>query len=135
MNGMFAVRVGAWKLIEGAGCRGLKVGGAEVSEMHTNFLINAGDASGADIEELGETVRARVYETSGVRLEWEIIRLGEFLPGRAVHAAGWNSATARDGAANSRCRQLLAESAAWWTEGRNALEGGGSSRPDRPRAT
>jgi UDP-N-acetylmuramate dehydrogenase len=75
----------AWKLIEGAGCRGLKVGGAEVSEMHTNFLINAGDASGADIEELGETVRARVYETSGVRLEWEIIRLGEFLPGRAVH--------------------------------------------------
>ena len=74
----------AWKLIDGAGCRGLRVGGAQVSEMHTNFLINTGEASGADIEELGETVRARVYETSGVRLEWEIKRLGEFGQGRAV---------------------------------------------------
>jgi UDP-N-acetylmuramate dehydrogenase len=74
----------AWKLIDEAGCRGLRVGGAQVSEMHANFLINAGEASGADIEELGETVRARVYETSGVRLEWEIKRLGEFGQGRAV---------------------------------------------------
>ncbi|MCC6983654.1 MAG: UDP-N-acetylmuramate dehydrogenase [Bauldia sp.] len=74
----------AWKLIDAAGCRGLRVGGAQVSEMHTNFLINTDEASAADIEELGETVRARVYETSGVRLEWEIKRLGEFRPGREV---------------------------------------------------
>ncbi len=66
----------AWQLIDAAGCRGLSVGDAKVSEMHCNFLINEGNASGADIEELGETVRARVKETSGVELEWEIKRLG-----------------------------------------------------------
>jgi UDP-N-acetylmuramate dehydrogenase len=66
----------AWQLIDAAGCRGLSVGDAKVSEMHCNFLINEGNASGADIEELGETVRARVKETSGVDLEWEIKRLG-----------------------------------------------------------
>jgi UDP-N-acetylmuramate dehydrogenase len=66
----------AWQLIDAAGCRGLKVGGAAVSEMHCNFLINEGDASAADIESLGETVRARVKESSGVELEWEIRRLG-----------------------------------------------------------
>src|SRR5215831_620093 len=66
----------AWQLIDAAGCRGLSVGDAKVSEMHCNFLINAGKASGADLEELGETVRARVKETSGVELEWEIKRLG-----------------------------------------------------------
>jgi UDP-N-acetylmuramate dehydrogenase len=66
----------AWQLIDAAGCRGLAVGDAKVSEMHCNFLINEGNASGADIEELGETVRARVKETSGVELEWEIKRLG-----------------------------------------------------------
>jgi UDP-N-acetylmuramate dehydrogenase len=66
----------AWQLIDAAGCRGLRVGGAHVSEMHCNFLINDGNASGADIEELGETVRARVKSSSRVELEWEIKRLG-----------------------------------------------------------
>ncbi|MGN6284036.1 MAG: UDP-N-acetylmuramate dehydrogenase [Afipia sp.] len=66
----------AWKLIDAAGCRGLRVGGAQVSEMHCNFLINTGDATGHDIETLGETVRARVKENSGVELQWEIKRIG-----------------------------------------------------------
>jgi UDP-N-acetylmuramate dehydrogenase len=66
----------AWQLIDAAGCRGLMVGDAKVSEMHCNFLINEGNATGADIEKLGETVRARVKETSGIELEWEIKRLG-----------------------------------------------------------
>jgi UDP-N-acetylmuramate dehydrogenase len=66
----------AWQLIDAAGCRGLKVGGAQVSEMHCNFLINLGGASAADIETLGETVRERVRESSGVELEWEIRRIG-----------------------------------------------------------
>jgi len=65
-------------LFQGApgGCRGLKVGGAQVSEMHCNFLINLGSATAADIETLGETVRRRVKENSGVELEWEIMRIG-----------------------------------------------------------
>ncbi|KPG00018.1 UDP-N-acetylenolpyruvoylglucosamine reductase [Rhodopseudomonas sp. AAP120] len=66
----------AWKLIDAAGCRGLKVGGAQVSEMHCNFLINTGDATAADIETLGETVRTRVKAQSGVELQWEIKRIG-----------------------------------------------------------
>ena len=66
----------AWKLIDAAGCRGLRVGGAQVSEKHCNFLINTGDATAADIEALGELVRARVLETSGVDLRWEIRRIG-----------------------------------------------------------
>jgi UDP-N-acetylmuramate dehydrogenase len=66
----------AWQLIDAAGCRGLRLGGAQVSEMHTNFLINLGQATAADIETLGETVRQRVKETSGVELEWEIKRIG-----------------------------------------------------------
>jgi UDP-N-acetylmuramate dehydrogenase len=66
----------AWQLIDAAGCRGLTVGAAQVSELHCNFLINRGGASAADIETLGETVRARVQETSGVDLEWEIKRIG-----------------------------------------------------------
>ena len=66
----------AWQLIDAAGCRGLKVGGAQVSEMHCNFLINLEGASAADIETLGETVRRRVKETSGLELEWEIKRIG-----------------------------------------------------------
>jgi UDP-N-acetylmuramate dehydrogenase len=66
----------AWKLLEAAGCRGLKIGGAQVSEMHCNFLINTGDATAADIEGLGEEVRRRVKETSGVDLQWEIKRIG-----------------------------------------------------------
>jgi UDP-N-acetylmuramate dehydrogenase len=67
----------AWKLIDAAGCRGLRVGGAQVSEMHCNFLINTGEATAADIETLGETVRARVLAHSGVDLHWEIKRVGE----------------------------------------------------------
>jgi UDP-N-acetylmuramate dehydrogenase len=66
----------AWQLIDAAGCRGLTVGAAQVSELHCNFLINRGGASAADIETLGETVRSRVGETSGVELEWEIKRIG-----------------------------------------------------------
>jgi UDP-N-acetylmuramate dehydrogenase len=66
----------AWQLIDAAGCRGLKVGGAQVSEMHCNFLINNGGATAADIETLGETVRKRVQENSGVELQWEIERVG-----------------------------------------------------------
>jgi UDP-N-acetylmuramate dehydrogenase len=71
----------AWKLIDQAGCRGLRVGGAKVSDMHCNFLINEGGATAQDIERLGETVRARVKAHSGIALQWEIIRLGLPLPG------------------------------------------------------
>jgi UDP-N-acetylmuramate dehydrogenase len=67
----------SWQLIDAAGCRGMTVGDAKVSELHCNFLINEGNASAADIETLGETVRSRVKETSGVELEWEIKRLGK----------------------------------------------------------
>ena len=66
----------AWELIDAAGCRGLTRGGAQVSEKHCNFLINTGEATAADIEGLGEEVRRRVFETSGVRLDWEIKRIG-----------------------------------------------------------
>lgn len=66
----------AWKLIDAAGCRGFAVGGARVSEKHCNFLINEGGATGADLERLGESVRARVKDNSGIELEWEIRRLG-----------------------------------------------------------
>ena len=66
----------AWRLIDAAGCRGLRVGGAQVSELHCNFLINTGDATGHDIETLGETVRQRVKENSGIDLHWEIKRIG-----------------------------------------------------------
>ena len=66
----------AWELVDKAGCRGLVVGGAQVSEKHCNFLLNLGEASSADIENLGEEVRRRVKENSGVELEWEIQRVG-----------------------------------------------------------
>ena len=66
----------AWKLIDAAGCRGLRFGGAQVSEMHCNFLINTGSATGHDIEQLGETVRERVKQNSGIELHWEIKRIG-----------------------------------------------------------
>ena len=66
----------AWRLVDAAGCRGLKVGGAQVSEMHCNFLINTGNATADDIETLGETVRERVEATSGIALQWEIKRIG-----------------------------------------------------------
>lgn len=67
----------AWQLIDAAGCRGLRIGGAVMSEKHCNFMINEGGATAADLETLGETVRERVLKTSGVTLEWEIRRIGE----------------------------------------------------------
>lgn len=66
----------AWALVDKAGCRGLTMGGAQVSEKHTNFLINMGEATSADIEALGEDVRRRVQADSGIMLEWEIQRVG-----------------------------------------------------------
>ena len=66
----------AWALIDSAGCRGLRIGGAQVSEKHCNFLLNLGTASSADIEALGEEVRRRVLAKSGITLEWEIQRIG-----------------------------------------------------------
>lgn len=66
----------AWQLIDKAGCRGLRIGGAQVSEQHCNFLINQGDASAADLENLGDEVHRRVLENSGIDLHWEIKRIG-----------------------------------------------------------
>ena len=74
----------SWKLIDAAGCRGLKVGDAQMSELHANFLLNLGGADAHDIETLGETVRHRVRASSGIELSWEIRRMGHFLPGREV---------------------------------------------------
>jgi UDP-N-acetylmuramate dehydrogenase len=74
----------SWKLIDEAGCRGLRNGDAQVSDMHCNFLLNTGEATAHDIELLGETVRNRVRATSGVELRWEIRRMGHFLPGQDV---------------------------------------------------
>ncbi len=67
----------AWKVIDDAGMRGAKKGGAQMSPKHSNFLINTGDATAADLEGLGEEVRKKVYETSGITLEWEIMRVGD----------------------------------------------------------
>ncbi|MEX0860245.1 MAG: UDP-N-acetylmuramate dehydrogenase [Cucumibacter sp.] len=75
----------AWKLIDAAGCRGLTVGDAQVSEKHCNFLLNLGSASAHDIELIGETVRQKVRETSSIDLRWEIRRMGHFVPGAEVH--------------------------------------------------
>lgn len=74
----------AWKEIDKAGCRGLMIGGAQMSPMHCNFMINTGSATGYDLEYLGETVRARVLEHSGIRLQWEIKRIGNFRAGHTV---------------------------------------------------
>lgn len=74
----------AWKEIDNAGCRGLAVGGAQMSPMHCNFMINTGQASGYELEYLGETVRAKVLENSGIRLHWEIKRIGLFDDGHLV---------------------------------------------------
>jgi UDP-N-acetylmuramate dehydrogenase len=68
----------AWELIDRAGCRGLTLGGAQVSEQHCNFLINTGAATAGDIESLGEEVRRRVRKDSGIELRWEIMRIGAF---------------------------------------------------------
>jgi UDP-N-acetylmuramate dehydrogenase len=76
----------AWRLIDAAGCRGLTRGGATVSEKHTNFLINTGNASAADIEGLGEEVRRRVHAQFGVVLEWEIRHVGRHAAGSAPGA-------------------------------------------------
>lgn len=70
----------AWKVIDEAGMRGARLGGAQMSEMHSNFMINAGGATAADLEGLGEEVRKKVYENSGITLEWEIMRVGEPTP-------------------------------------------------------
>ena len=74
----------AWKLIDEAGCRGVMIGGAQMSPMHCNFMINTGQATGYELEYLGETVRSRVLEHSGIMLQWEIKRLGNFMPGYEV---------------------------------------------------
>jgi UDP-N-acetylmuramate dehydrogenase len=74
----------SWKLIDAAGCRGLVVGGAQMSELHANFLLNINNATAHDIETLGETVRNRVRAHSGIELQWEIRRMGHFLPGQEV---------------------------------------------------
>jgi UDP-N-acetylmuramate dehydrogenase len=75
----------AWQLIDEAGCRGLKIGAAQVSEKHTNFLINMGEATAAELEALGEEVRKRVKDKSGITLEWEIKRVG-VAPGHGAPA-------------------------------------------------
>ncbi|MDO9640016.1 MAG: UDP-N-acetylmuramate dehydrogenase [Pseudotabrizicola sp.] len=67
----------AWKVIDDAGMRGASLGGAQMSPMHSNFLINTGGATAADLENLGEAVRKKVFQTSGITLEWEIMRIGE----------------------------------------------------------
>jgi len=74
----------AWAAIDAAGCRGLRIGGAQMSEMHCNFMINTGNATAYDLELLGETVRARVLAHSGIDLHWEIRRMGRFLPGEKI---------------------------------------------------
>jgi UDP-N-acetylmuramate dehydrogenase len=79
----------AWKLIDEAGMRGARRGGAQVNELHCNFLINTGEATAADIEGLGEDVRAAVKATSGVELRWEIRRIGR----QAVDGKAWDGAT------------------------------------------
>ncbi|MFP4044737.1 MAG: UDP-N-acetylenolpyruvoylglucosamine reductase, partial [Rhodosalinus sp.] len=70
----------AWKLIEDAGMRGARRGGAQMSEKHANFLVNTGGATAADLEGLGEEVRKRVFQSSGIELDWEIMRVGEPAP-------------------------------------------------------
>ncbi|WP_375295312.1 UDP-N-acetylmuramate dehydrogenase [Nitratireductor indicus] len=74
----------AWKEVDKAGCRGLMIGGAQMSPMHCNFMINTGTATGYDLEFLGETVRTRVLDHSGIKLEWEIKRIGSFREGHVI---------------------------------------------------
>ena len=76
----------AWKVIDDAGLRGAQRGGAQMSEKHSNFLINTGAATAFDLESLGEIVRKRVYAQCGLTLEWEIMRVGEFAPGDDLQA-------------------------------------------------
>lgn len=74
----------SWELIDKAGCRGHKIGGAQMSEKHCNFMINTDDACALDLEQLGEDVRRKVYADSDILLRWEIRRIGEFLPGDTI---------------------------------------------------
>jgi len=74
----------SWKLIDEAGGRGLNIGDAQMSEMHCNFLLNNGDASAFELESLGELIRKRVFENSGILLEWEVKRIGNFAPDKSV---------------------------------------------------
>jgi UDP-N-acetylmuramate dehydrogenase len=74
----------AWKLVDAAGLRGFRVGGAQMSEMHCNFMINTGTASAHDLEQLGETVREKVLSHTGIALDWEIKRIGRFADGHEV---------------------------------------------------
>lgn len=67
----------AWKVIDDAGMRGARRGGAQMSEKHSNFLLNAGGATAADLEALGEEVRKKVFQTSGIELQWEVLRVGK----------------------------------------------------------
>ena len=74
----------SWKLIDAAGGRGLRFGGAQMSELHANFLLNLGEADAYEVETLGEMVRQKVRDTHGIELKWEIRRMGHFVPGREV---------------------------------------------------
>ncbi|NRB31489.1 MAG: UDP-N-acetylmuramate dehydrogenase [Rhizobiaceae bacterium] len=76
----------SWKLVDEAGLRGHQIGGAQMSEMHCNFMINTGNATAHDLETLGETVRKKVHAKSGIALEWEIKRFGRFEPGKIVES-------------------------------------------------
>jgi UDP-N-acetylmuramate dehydrogenase len=76
----------AWKVIDAAGLRGARIGGAQMSEKHSNFLINTGAATALDLESLGEEVRKRVYAQCGITLDWEIMRVGDFAPGTGLKA-------------------------------------------------
>lgn len=77
----------AWAVIDRAGMRGARLGGAQMSEMHSNFLINTGHATAQDLEGLGELVRKKVLQSQGISLEWEIMRVGDFAPGQESGAA------------------------------------------------
>ncbi len=99
----------AWKEIDKAGCRGLMIGGAQMSPMHCNFMINTGNATGYDLEYLGETVRARVLENSGIRLQWEIKRIGRFKPGHEVRGVP-RAAALTGGRRQTRCCLFATES-------------------------
>jgi len=76
----------AWAAIEAAGCRGLTIGGAQMSPMHCNFMVNKGNATAHDLELLGETVRARVLSHSAIDLQWEIKRIGDFPSGESIQS-------------------------------------------------
>ncbi len=78
----------AWKVIDDAGMRGARRGGAQMSPMHPNFLVNTGGATAADLERLGEDVRKKVFQTSAIELEWEIMRVGEAIPAGQKPASG-----------------------------------------------